>query len=109
EDTNLGRKVALKVPHFSDDASPSILERFRREARVAAGIEHPNLCAVYDVGEIDGVTFFTMPFVDGTPLSRLIDDNKPWQPADAADLLRKAPLAVHPLRHSGVVHSRPKP
>ena len=55
EDTQLGRRVALKVPHFTADDGPAVIERFYLEARAAAGIEHPNLCAVYDVGEVGGI------------------------------------------------------
>src|SRR5438067_2470720 len=78
QDTVLGRQVALKVPHFGADESPQVIERFYREARVAAGIEHPNLCAVHDVGQIEGIHYLTMPFIEGTPLSRLIDSDHPW-------------------------------
>jgi hypothetical protein len=65
EDTQLGRQVALKVPHFDDGADPKIIERFYREARVAAAIEHPNLCPVYDVGQAEGVHYLTMPYING--------------------------------------------
>src|SRR4051812_32990176 len=52
EDTKLGRRVALKVPHFTEEDGPAI-QRFYREAQVAAGLEHPNICPVYDVGAVD--------------------------------------------------------
>src|SRR5216684_3548675 len=68
EDTKLGRKVALKVPHFKAGDGAAILDRFRREARLAASIDHPNFCQVHDVDEVDGIHFFTMPFVEGKPL-----------------------------------------
>src|SRR5262245_57496466 len=67
EDLKLRRQVALKVPHLTGSARQALLERFQREARLAAGIDHPNLCAVHDVGEVEGVHFFTMPYVQGTP------------------------------------------
>jgi Protein kinase domain len=66
-DTQLDRKVALKVPHFSAKSSAQLLERFQREARAAATLQHPNLCPVYDVGEIDGIHFLTMAFIEGRP------------------------------------------
>ena len=47
QDTQLDRQVALKVPHFSEEAGPEVIERFHREAKVAAGIEHPGICPVY--------------------------------------------------------------
>src|SRR5205809_965688 len=54
EDTELGRRVALKVPHFSSEDGAAV-ERFKREARIAAGLSHPNLCGVYDVGQAGGL------------------------------------------------------
>ena len=64
EDTPLGRQVAIKIPHFQPQDSPLLLEQFYREARAAAAIEHPNLCPIYDVGQIDDIhypTFLTNP------------------------------------------------
>jgi len=72
EDGVLGRRVALKVPHFSAEDGPKVVERFYREARVAADIDHPNLCGVHDFGEVGGVHFLTMPYIEGTPLSHLV-------------------------------------
>src|SRR3954468_7001760 len=63
QDTELDRQGALKVPHFAEDEGPEVLERFAREARAAAGLEHPNLCPVYDVGEVNGVRYVTMAYV----------------------------------------------
>ena len=60
EDTKLRRQVALKVPHLKTGTRTAVLERFQREARLAAGIDHPNFCAVHDVDEIDGVQFFNL-------------------------------------------------
>src|SRR5262249_10557824 len=57
QDTQLGRPVALKVPHFTNRDGPRVLERFYREARAAATINHPNICPVYDVGQINGVHY----------------------------------------------------
>src|SRR5947209_4607200 len=69
EDTLLGRRVALKIPHFSEADPPQVIERFYREARVAAAIAHPNLCAVFDVGQVEGVHYLCMPYIEGTSLS----------------------------------------
>src|SRR4051794_24895934 len=77
EDTQLGRRVALKVPHFTAADGPAVVERFHREARAAAGIEHPNLCGVHDVGQVGGTHYLTMPYIEGTPLSRLIGPDRP--------------------------------
>ena len=71
EDAKLRRKVALKVPHFTPGTRAPVLERFQREARLAAAIDHPNFCPVHDVDEIDGIQFFTMTYVEGMPLADL--------------------------------------
>jgi hypothetical protein len=109
EDTKLRRQVALKVPHFTSDTRGPVLERFRREARLAAGIDHPNLCAVYDVDEIDGIHFFTMEFVEGTLLSDQIVDGRPWPERSAVGLVRRVALAVGELHRRGIVHRDLKP
>ena len=77
EDSQLHRKVALKVPHFTADDSPSAIERFFREARIAGAITHPDLCPVYDVARFENLCFLVMPYVEGKPLSRLIDPDRP--------------------------------
>src|SRR5262245_18473540 len=93
EDIQLGRKIALKVPHFSASDGPVVIERFHREACIAASIDHPYCCQVHDVGEINGIHFFTMPYIEGTPLSELIQRDKPWPMVQAADLVQKVALA----------------
>src|ERR687885_102609 len=64
-DTQLDRRVALKVPHFRPEDGSEALERFYREARAAAALRHPNICPVYDVGEHQGVRYLTMAYVEG--------------------------------------------
>jgi serine/threonine protein kinase/tetratricopeptide (TPR) repeat protein len=73
-DTKLGRDVALKVLPSELAASPGRLERFRREARALAALDHPGIVAVYSVEEVDGVHFLTMQLVEGQPLDRLIPE-----------------------------------
>src|SRR5262249_20307368 len=90
-DEQLDRLGALQVPHFSPD-DQAALERFRREAKVAATLTHPNLCPVYDVGAIDGVQYLTMPYIEGRPLSDLVQSDLP--PAEAVDLVRRLALAL---------------
>lgn len=108
EDTQLGRKVALKVP-FPGADDPHAVDRFRREATVAARIDHPYLCPVFDFGAIDGVLFFTMPYIEGTLLSHLIEDDKPWPAARAIDLVRKLAQGVEHLHQRGIIHRDLKP
>jgi formylglycine-generating enzyme required for sulfatase activity len=100
EDSLLARRVALKIPHL--DADPTAVARFQREARVAAGIDHPNLCGVHDVGQIDGVHFLTMPFLEGEPLSE--HTGRPWPPAQAVGLVRQLAVVLGVLHSRGLVH-----
>src|SRR6266478_3733545 len=62
ENTDLEREEALKVPHFGDGDDPQLRERFLREARSAAKLDHANLCPVYDAGVQDGIYYLTMRF-----------------------------------------------
>jgi serine/threonine protein kinase len=110
EDTQLQRRVALKIPQIPDDDSGDWLARFYREARAAASIHHSHLCPVYDVGEIDGVHFLTMAYVEGEPLSaRIAQRGEPWPVSEAANLVHKLALAIHVAHHQGIVHRDLKP
>src|SRR5262245_34299135 len=108
EDTQLGRQVALKVPHFGRDDADG-LKRFYREAKTAARIDHPNVCPVYDFGEIGGVHYLTMPYLDGTPLSQLVGAGQPWAPRQAAELVLQLTRPVAALHQKGLMHRDLKP
>jgi serine/threonine protein kinase len=73
-DTKLGRDVALKVLPAEMASDPERLERFRREARVVAALNHPNIVTLHSVETADGVHFLTMELVEGQPLDRLIPE-----------------------------------
>jgi predicted Zn finger-like uncharacterized protein len=107
-DQDLGRLVALKVPHFRLNEDPEIVRRFEREARVAAGFDHPNLCPVYDVGKFEGVRYLTMPFIDGDTLSTIIRSGHLDQ-TRAAQIANTIAVALAEAHAKGVIHRDLKP
>jgi len=108
-DTQLDRQVALKVPRFPSDGDPGYRERFLREAKAAAGLDHPHICRIYDAGEIDGQLYLTMAYIEGEALSRRIAQSGPMPIAQAIALVRKLALALQEAHSKGVVHRDLKP
>jgi tetratricopeptide (TPR) repeat protein/predicted Ser/Thr protein kinase len=106
-DAQLERLVALKLPHLADDGQ--LAERFLREARAAASLHHPNICPVYDFGRIDGRHYLTMAYIDGTPLSALVEGKAPLPRGQAAAIVRQVALAVHDAHEHGILHRDLKP
>src|SRR5215207_2294018 len=103
-DLLLDRPVALKVlfPEFSSDAS--FVERFRREARAAANLNHPNIVSIYDWGEDAGTYFIVMEYVDGRTLRDVIRSEGPLPASRAAEIGAEIASALHFAHLNGVVH-----
>ena len=106
-DPDLGKEVALKVPKFSGDEDPVLLERFRREARAAGDLNHANICGVYEVGQIGTTHFIAMEYIDGRPLSDYISPDLPMR--KIAILIRRLALALAQAHDRGIVHRDLKP
>ncbi|MFO0965074.1 MAG: serine/threonine-protein kinase [Gemmataceae bacterium] len=107
-DTKLQRQVALKVPRFMT-GDPQVVARFLREARVAATFHHPHLCPVYDVGDVAGVHYLTMPLLGGQPLSAWLHSAGRLPEATACRLAMLIARAVHVAHQAGVIHRDLKP
>ena len=72
EDQELDRKVAIKILHDRFAQDKEFVERFRREAQSAAGLQHPNVISIFDRGELDGTYFIAMEYVEGPQLKELV-------------------------------------
>ncbi|HEX4607757.1 MAG TPA: protein kinase [Urbifossiella sp.] len=108
-DGELDRRVALKIPRFGQSRDPRAAERFRREAQAAAGINHPNLCPVFDIGRTDGLDYFTMPYLEGESLAAMIARAAPLPLEDAVRLIRQIAAGLEAAHAVGVVHRDLKP
>lgn len=107
EDTHLQRRVALKVldARFAQDGE--FVERFRREAEAAAGLQHPNIVAVFDRGEVEGTYYIAMQYLEGTTLKQLIDAG--LTPEEGAGLIRQVLEGARFAHRHGIVHRDLKP
>jgi serine/threonine-protein kinase len=108
-DRLLDREVAVKVlsePYASD---PQFVERFRREASAAAGLNHPNIVAVYDRGEADGSYYIVMEYLSGPDLKQVIRRRAPLPPLQAIDFAQQILAALGAAHRRDVVHRDVKP
>jgi YVTN family beta-propeller protein len=106
---SLERPVALKAiaPEFADDVM--FRERFKRESRIAASIEHPNVIPVYEAGEGEGILYLVMRYVEGTDLGAVIDADHGLEPARACRILGQVAQALAAAHRRDLLHRDVKP
>jgi serine/threonine-protein kinase len=107
DDTHLQRRVALKVLHARFVQDREFVERFRREAEAAASLQHPNIVAVFDRGDVDGTYYIAMQYLEGRSLKQVIDAG--LAPEQAAALIRQVLEGARFAHRHGVVHRDLKP
>jgi tRNA A-37 threonylcarbamoyl transferase component Bud32 len=105
---SLGRIVAVKMILSGQFASPAEMQRFRAEARATAALQHPGIVAIHEVGEHDGLLYFSMDFIEGRDLAELIR-NGPWPARRAAQCVCDLAQAIHYAHEQGVLHRDLKP
>jgi serine/threonine-protein kinase len=109
EDQELGRRVAIKILNDRHAADDQFIERFRREAKNAAGLSHPNIVSIYDRGEAEGTYYIAMEFLDGRSLKELIVGRGPAPIKTAVEYTRQVLAAIGFAHKHGIVHRDIKP
>jgi len=109
DDLTLGQPVALKFLPEEASRDEALVERFRNEVRLSRRVSHPNVCRVYDVGEVDGHTFFTMEYVDGEDLASLLRRIGRLPADKALEIARQLCAGLAAAHAKGVLHRDLKP
>ncbi len=107
-DTELGRTVALKTLRSNDDASSIELERFAREVRLSAALQHPNIISVYETGIYNNIHFFTMEYIEGIPIDEYVSKNR-LNFDEIVSLIRDVANALALAHSKNIVHRDIKP
>src|SRR5205823_6892555 len=108
-DLALERDVAIKVLHPALTADPGVIERFRREAQLAARLRHPNIVSIYDIMGRAGLTWYTMEFVPGSSLAQVIQRQGTFSLEQTERLLNEALSALEHAHGLGLIHRDLKP
>src|SRR5215468_11805450 len=109
EDQELGRRVAIKILNDRHANDEQFVERFRREAKNAAALSHPNIVSIYDRGEAEGTYYIAMEYLDGRSLKELIVSRGPSPVGVAIDYTRQILAAIGFAHRNGIVHRDVKP
>ena len=109
DDLTLGQAVAMKFLPEEATSHEGMLERFKNEVRIARRVSHPNVCRVYDVGDVDGQTFFTMEYVDGEDLASLLRRIGRLPQDKAVEIARQICAGLAAAHAKGVLHRDLKP
>jgi hypothetical protein len=109
EDLQLGRTVALKFPLPNQHMDRAVKERFINEARSAAGLDHPNLCTVHEIGESEHGVFLAMPLYSGETLKDHLARRGVLPPAEALDIVTQVTTGLACAHAAGIVHRDLKP
>src|SRR5688572_13749875 len=108
-DRKLGKTVALKLIRPDTAAQQESLERFRRELALAQEVTHPNVCRVHDLGEVDGIVYISMEYVEGQSLEDLIQSVGHLSPKQTVTLGRQICAGLQAVHERGIVHRDLKP
>jgi tRNA A-37 threonylcarbamoyl transferase component Bud32/CheY-like chemotaxis protein len=109
EHLNLRRRAAIKIIAPDLAESEGFRERFTREARIAAALQHPNIVTVYDAGEVEGILYLAMQYIEGNDLAAMLRKDGRLRPYRAIDVIRQVASALDAAHAQGLIHRDVKP